>query len=219
MSGLTGSHHDVSKRKWIMPLVIVVMVIGMVGLALCLRHFYNVTHDMRLEILTQNTQIKSLENRLSGGLPALSAGGGTAKRESRSLGLFEQPRDRPPEEGRESPLPATSRDDDNVIHDRMYEFSLPSQGLRIGESIRVPPDRGSSVPGLDIPSLVSYDVCCRLEDGSFSCARGVDVSRSVPSMSANLQSDASGSQFLSLRISTTAAYAGRTCLLRFSQRQ
>lgn len=215
MSGLTGSHHDVSKRKWIMPLVIAVMVIGMVGLALCLRHFYNVTHDMRLEILTQNTQIKSLENRLAGGLPALSSGS-TSKRESRALGLFEQPRDRPPEE---SPLPANSRDDDNIIHDRMYEFSLPSQGLRIGESIRVPPDRGSSVPGLDISSLVSYDVCCRLEDGSFSCARGVDVSRSVPSMSANLQSDGSGSQFLSLRISTTAAYAGRTCLLRFSQRQ
>lgn len=116
--------------------------------------------------------------------------------------------------GEEQPVGAA-----RTLHTGAYEFVLPEQPARAGESIRVPARAGESIPGLDLKQTIRYDVCCWLGDGTLNCARGTDVSRATPSMSAALVEDPSdGSQYLSLRFSSGTAYAARRCALTFDHR-
>lgn len=155
------------------------------------------------QLAAQERKLRSIEVRFGiDGAPTDAAA---------DLTVFDYGRDR---SGRGAPVESA-----RTLHTGAYEFVLPAQPARAGESIRVPARAGESIPGLDLKQTLRYDVCCWLADGTLNCARGTDVSRATPSMSAALVEDPTdGSQYLSLRFSAGTAYAARRCALTFDHR-
>jgi len=98
----------------------------------------------------------------------------------------------------------------------VYPFTIP-QSYKPLDATRIP-DSGS-IDSLNINRLVSYDVCCRLDGGTYLCARGLDVNRSSPSLSAHLKRDAeTGDQHMVLYLSSGGnVFSGKTCTLQFTQ--
>lgn len=103
----------------------------------------------------------------------------------------------------------------------VYSFNLPKKYKPL-EPIRIPtPDSQSAITtieGLDIDKVVSYDVCCRVDSLTNLCARGLNVHKSTPSISAHLQFDPdSEDNYLLLYLSTGGnLFSGKFCTLMYT---
>lgn len=195
-------------RRWLMPLLVMFALFMAAALAFASISLFGNQKDLRDRISFQESQLKRMEEHIQ--KQEQQHTNAQSKRDN--LGIFNHESDKDDDDNKLSGTPS------DRLHEQIYEFVLPQQQSlpRAGEMIAIPSDSSNSIPGLDIELIVSYDVCCHLDD-SMSCARGMDVSRSVPSMSASLQRQ-SERQFLALRISTNVGYAGKQCTLRFTQR-
>jgi hypothetical protein len=206
---LSMHHHQSKKRHFWVLLVLALAALLTVSVVIWQQQL---TIDrLRDSDRLRETQIKTLQERVARP-PAV---GVASKRDSTPLDLFEST-----DTNEDS---SSSSSNNAPFQEYVYEFQMPSarqMAQEGGGTVRVPDERGTSLPNLDLVRLVSFDVCCRMDERTFSCARGADVgAASVRGMSASMQSDPdSGAQYLSVRVGQPSAYAGRRCVVRFAEK-
>lgn len=202
---LSQQHHHKQRLGW---LWLVLGLLACLGIsAVVLHQQYTIRqHEHKLVQLSE-----SIEHGSSSIGVRQSPGRAAQKRSATPLDLFGSEED-------------SNSNHASPVQDYVYEFQMPSsrttRDATGADVVRVPSERGSSLPDLDMAQLVNFDVCCRLDEQTFSCARGADVvpQGRWPSMSAVMLSEQEA-QFLQLRVSSAQAYAGRRCLVRYAQKR